>query len=65
MSKGATLRLRLSRLSSDCFVRGIEMTGAEIFIRFRQYVAYMDIVHPGLPRLNYRAWLDFGNREGV
>jgi hypothetical protein len=42
-----------------------KMTGAEIFIRYRQYVGYMDRVHPGLPRLSYRDWLDFGNREGM
>lgn len=36
------------------------MTGAEVFIRYREYARYMDIVHPGLPRLNYRDFLDFG-----
>lgn len=39
------------------------MSGADVFIRFRECVRYMDIVHPGLPRLSYRNWLDFGNRE--
>ncbi|HJP69518.1 MAG TPA: hypothetical protein VJ846_11500 [Sphingomicrobium sp.] len=41
------------------------MTGAEIFIRFREYVRYMDLMHPGKSRLSYRNWLDYGNREGV
>jgi len=40
-------------------------TPAEVFIRFREYVRYMDLVHPGKARLDYRAWLDYGNREGL
>jgi hypothetical protein len=40
-----------------------KMSGAEVFIRFREYVRYMGIVHPGKPRLNYRNWLDYGWRE--
>lgn len=52
-------------LLSVRFDKGIDMTGAEVFIRYREYVRYMDIVHPGCARLSFRDWLDFGNREGV
>lgn len=35
--------------------------GSDMFLRFREYVAYMDRLHPNKPRLNYRDWLDFGH----